>query len=236
MAHLVFVQLLEYIAPQAQPRCIGKVHLHHLFPNRDRQAEVGFAVPWHLSHLESPISTLIKDRPAEHHAHRDVARIERVKILGRCDIEVERAGKLQVDQHIVGEARDSHRGIHPQQRSHRAAPSLRGAKKVEQLLLLLGNIAPLGRLDLHLAAQREGVDRFLRGQIGDPQLQGNQGSGSMRHGLSGFDFEMQFRHGRALLLRRFGVFRSAKKWWISFHTSAPPESPRQCMRIKPTSR
>src|ERR1700721_4419866 len=123
-----------------------------------------------------------------------------MEIFGGGKLENERAGEIQIDHDATVESRDGYCGVHPQQRLHCSTPALRSAEKVEQLLLLLGNISALGGLDLNLAPQGKGMDWFFA--IAYAQLQGDQGNSSMRYGFGAFNLKLQVRHGSALLLLR----------------------------------
>ena len=145
MAHLIFVELLEYIASQAQPGGVGKVHLHHFFPDRDRQAEVGFAVPRHLRHLKSILRTLIEDCAAEHHAKGNLAGIERVKILCGGNIEVESARQLEIDEDVAVKP-GTETLVSSREEAVRFGSIARLAEEIEQLLPFFGDIAAAGSI------------------------------------------------------------------------------------------
>src|SRR6185295_3178687 len=65
--HFVVEQLLEYLALQMQPRCIGIMRVHHLLPNLNWQAVGSFAVPGYLCRLQPAVVFGVEDGSAEHH-------------------------------------------------------------------------------------------------------------------------------------------------------------------------
>ena len=97
--------------------------------------------------------------PLNRRAERDLAIFEGREILGRGDVEVERARHGEVDDGAAGERRDDQARVRPEQPAQRLAPARRLAEEVEEPLLLGGLVAPAGRLDPDLAAQGDGGNR-----------------------------------------------------------------------------
>ncbi len=91
------------------------------------------------------------------------------------------------------------------------------------------------RFDLDLGAQSDRVNNLVAGVTGDAQLERQQRRGRVRDHFGTFDREDEFRHARTRDRLRRGAFSAVKNAPISRHTSVPPESPRQWVRISPTS-
>ena len=195
----------ERIASQAQPGCVWMVEIHHLPPHRARKAVVRLAIPGNLCHLERLVFPLIEHRSAEHHAQRDLPGLQHMEVLRRRDIEVECAGKLEIDEHAVAESRRGDTCVHPQQRTHRPAPSLGFAEQVEKLLLFGWHVAPARWLNLNLASLGYRVNSLGSRIVCDSQLQRKQRCGSVLNCFGAFDGEVQFRHEQASAFQHFSI-------------------------------
>ena len=122
----------------------------------------------------------------------------------------------------------------PQHAAEGFAPAVGLAEQLEQPVVILRRIAPLGRLDAELALQQDILDCGIGRGAGDGDLE-DQGRGRrMRLDLDPGDGECEINHG-AHTPRPWRSASSPKKPSIARQASSPPDTPRQCIRIRPTS-
>ena len=114
------------------------------------------------------------------------------------------------------------------------APALRLAEKIAEFFLFVTVVLPARDFDLDLAAQDDGMQSLFGIGILQFQLESDGRRRREFHSLGVGDGDREVRHSRALALA-IGLLARAKNSAICFHTSVPPASPDQWLRISPTS-
>ena len=131
---------------QTDPCAVREVEVHHLPPDAHRQWIRGFLAPRRSAGRRTR-SVLGERGTAEQEDQRYLAVVERVQVLRRRDLEVVGALDRQLDLGGPDEPRDHGRRVRPQERPQRVAPLRRLAEELQEVLLLLGRVAPALRLD-----------------------------------------------------------------------------------------
>src|SRR5262245_50107511 len=116
-ANLVLIQALKHITPQTKPGTVWVIVLHHLPPDRHGQSESRLPVPGNLSDLERSSLSGEKDGSAKQQREWDLAVFQRVKVFGRCYVEIKRAGNLQIYARAADERGNDDTGVCPQTRA-----------------------------------------------------------------------------------------------------------------------
>ena len=119
-------------------------------------------------------------------------------------------------------------GVGPEQGTQRLAPALRFAEQIAQSSRAPRVVMPPRGFDQDLAAKRDALDCLAR--IGFVTAQTETRSWARRRtGRLPRIFDAESQAGHVAAFRR----SSSKNRAISPHTTAPPERPRQCRRIRP---
>ncbi len=165
------IQPLEQTAFEREKSSVGIMLLHHLFPDRDRQAVGALLVPGDLLDLQVALVVLVENRPAKEEEKRHFTALERVEIFRRRDVQIEGARDRQDRFRLLGKLPHVDVGVRPQTSAQSLAPAIRRAEEFAQLFFLVRLIRTQSRMDLDLRLQHHALDRFLRGLVGDLELE-----------------------------------------------------------------